>query len=59
MQETQVQFFWSVFFNPLGELLAEFLASVGSEDFREPRFFRSLVFAGEDFDNIKILEFVV
>ena len=42
-----------------GELLAEFLAGVGGEDFFEPADFGGLVFGGEDFDNIVLLEFGV
>lgn len=42
-----------------GELLTEFVAGVGSEDFLEPRFARSLIFRRQNFDNVKIFEFFV
>ena len=48
-----------VSFGLAGELLAEFLAGVGGEDFFEPADFGGLVFAGEDFNNVALVEFSV
>lgn len=39
-----------------GELLAEFLAGVGGENFVEPGGFGGLSFTGEDFDDVAMLE---